>query len=121
MTTARRLKKNTHWRGLMAERAAAWFLRLKGWHILERRWLCKQGEVDLIARKGALLIFVEVKFRADFDAALAALTSAQWQRIERAADIYMSRLGREKGFSWRFDAVCVVPWRMPKHIQGAWG
>ena len=113
-------RKNTYWRGLVAERAATWVLRCKGWRILEHRWTCPHGEVDVIARKGALVIFVEVKYRADLQSALDALTVTQWRRIEAAADVYMTRVAKLRACSWRFDAICVTPWALPKHFEGVW-
>ncbi len=115
-----RLKKNTYWRGRIAESVAAWSLRLKGWRILASRWSCRQGEVDLIAKKGSVIIFVEVKFRSDIQRALDALTPAQWRRIDAAADIFMARHVQFNKCSWRFDAICVTPWAWPKHFAGIW-
>ena len=120
MAAAHRLRNNTYGRGLIAEHAAAWLLRFKGWHILEHRWACHQGEVDVIARKGALVIFVEVKYRADVRSGLDALTVAQWRRIEAAAAVYMARSAGLRDCSWRFDAVCVTPWAVPRHFEGVW-
>ncbi|MGC6512197.1 MAG: YraN family protein [Parvibaculales bacterium] len=120
MAALHKKQADTYVRGLAAESLAAWLLRIKGWRILERRWSCHQGEVDVIARKGDLVIFVEVKYRATIQSALDALTRAQWQRIEAAAEVYMTRFAKLPGCSWRFDAVCVTPWAVPRHFEGAW-
>lgn len=120
MAAAHKTQKNTYWRGLMAESVAAWLLRGKGWRILERRWISHQGEVDVIARKGSMVIFVEVKYRSTLQSALDALTVSQWRRIEATADVYMARHLRASNCSWRFDAVCVTPWSFPSHFEGVW-
>lgn len=60
-------------RGRAAERLAAWLLRLKGYRILERRLSTACGEIDLVARRGGVLVFVEVKRRGEPAAALGAL------------------------------------------------
>lgn len=110
-----------HYRtGLWAETKAAWFLRLKGWRILESRWQSGFGEVDIIAKRGRQIIFVEVKARGTFEQALNALTEHQWRRIESAADIYMARRKALAHCSWRFDAVCVMPAALPKHFEAIW-
>src|SRR5690606_797752 len=76
-------------RGRVAETAAVLRLRLAGWRILARRWRVPVGEVDLIARRGAILAFVEVKARRDLADALSAVTPAQQDRIARAAAAYL--------------------------------
>ena len=62
-------------RGRKAESLAAWWLRLKGWRILARRTRVPGGEVDLIAKRGRIVAFVEVKLRSTADAAAWALVS----------------------------------------------
>ena len=75
--------------GISAESRAAAFLVAKGFRILARRWRSPAGEIDIVARRKHLLIFVEVKARADFDAAAEAVSLRQQQRIvafRRAGD-----------------------------------
>lgn len=57
-TPEQRRKAETQ--GRRGERIAGWWLRLKGWNILDRRVRTPAGEVDLVARKGNLVAFVEV-------------------------------------------------------------
>ena len=71
-------------RGKSAELLCLWHLRLKGYRILARRYKTPMGEIDLIARRGDTVAAIEVKARADFDRAGAAITHRQQQRIMRA-------------------------------------
>jgi len=116
-------KKAYHW-GHMAEFLAAGYLMLKGYRIIQRRYKCKLGEVDIIASKGDMLAFVEVKARRNMVSALESLSFNQRQRIIRAADWYMAS-GQKRGnvnkdFQCRFDLVALVPWRWPAHMKNAW-
>src|SRR5690349_24078713 len=72
--------------GISAESRAAMFLVAKGFRILARRWRSPVGEIDIIARRRTLLIFVEVKARANLDDAAWSVTERQRQRIAAAAE-----------------------------------
>jgi putative endonuclease len=100
--------------GRRAERVAAWWLRLKGWHILAIRARTPVGEVDLVARRRHILAFVEVKARATRAEAAIALDDYRLRRVARAAQALLPRYGRD-GDVMRFDAVYIVPWRLPDH------
>lgn len=107
--------------GRSAETIAAWLLRLKGFRILAQRYATPVGEIDLIARRGELLVFVEVKRRAALGTATEALLPRQQQRVARAAAIFLQQGGRRaSSASCRFDVVAVAPWRWPLHIEDAW-
>jgi len=115
-----RRPRRAAWRfGLDAEAMAAWRLRLKGYRILARRFRCPQGEIDLVARRGRTLAFVEVKARArDADAEL--ITSRQRRRIERAASVFLQRHPALATLELRFDAVRVEGTGRFHHLPGAW-
>ena len=100
--------------GRRAERLAAWWLRLKGWHILAVRARTPVGEVDLIARRGRVLAFVEVKARATRAEAAIALDDYRLRRVARAAEALLPRYMRA-GDIVRIDAMFVTPWRLPDH------
>lgn len=122
--TAKKKKKAYLW-GQGAERLSALLLRVKGYRILARRFKCKSGEIDLIARKGNTLCFVEVKARASRSQALHALSRKQRQRIIRAAEWYLARnmpdgQGNSSGLACRFDIIAVEPWCLPTHVKDAW-
>ncbi|MBM3643339.1 MAG: YraN family protein [Alphaproteobacteria bacterium] len=106
-------------RGRLAEWRAAWRLRLAGYRILARRFRTRAGEIDLVARKGRLLAFVEVKARADRARAAEAVGEAQMRRIARAAELFMARHPRYAECSVRFDAV-LVDGLWPEHIRDIW-
>ncbi|MBL8696874.1 MAG: YraN family protein [Alphaproteobacteria bacterium] len=107
-------------RGRRAETAAAWLLRLKGFRILARDLRYRLGEIDLVARRGSLLVFVEVKARADFEVAAEALKPRQRQRIARAARAYLGPRPELQGLAQRFDAVLVGGRGWPRHVPDAW-
>ncbi len=111
------LRRRAYWQGHVAEIIAAMLLRLKGWQILARRWQSGQGEVDLIARRGRVVIFVEVKYRKTLAQGREAISETQWRRIEAAADIFMARQPALRHCSWRFDAICVTAFWRPHHFQ----
>ena len=112
-------RRRAYLRGLGAEGRARLWLRLKGYAILARRYRTPLGEIDIIARKGRVLCFIEVKARASLDLARAAIGPAQQQRILRAAAFWIGRNRRYAEFDMRFDAVLVAPGRWPRHIAGA--
>lgn len=102
--------------GLDAETRAAWMLRLKFWRILDRRWKCSSGEIDLVAHRGRTLVFVEVKARNDVATAIDAVTPRARTRIAAAADHWVARHPFYAEHDRRFDLVAVVPRRWPKHF-----
>ncbi len=105
--------------GLRAETIAALFLQLKGYRILARRYSIAGGEIDLIARKFDSIVFVEVKTRPDVMAALTAIDPAKCRRISRAAAHWLAANPWAARLNLRGDAVCLVPWRWPRHAIAA--
>jgi len=103
-------------RGRRAETLAAWFLRLKGYRILARRFRTPAGEIDLIARRGRTIVFVEVKQRGDDASAIAAVTAETRRRIARAAAVWVSRHPLAAAFDQRFDVIVALPGRLPRHL-----
>jgi putative endonuclease len=106
-------------RGRGAETLACWYLRLHGWRILARRAKVHGGEVDIIARRGKMLAFVEVKGRATRDAAAFALDDWRLRRVVTAAQQLAPRFMRE-GDDVRIDALFIVPRRWPIHLANVW-
>ena len=104
-------------RGRGAETLAGWYLRLKGWRILARRARVPGGEVDIVARRGRMLAFVEVKARASEDAAASSLDHYRLRRVaaERLAPRYLC-----DGDDVRIDAMFVIPRRLPRHLPNVW-
>jgi putative endonuclease len=106
--------------GRWAEWRCVWRLRLAGYRVLARRLRLPAGEIDIVARRGALLAFVEVKARRRAADAAFALTETQWRRIARAAEIYVARRPRLAACAMRFDAMLVTPRGWPTHVVDAW-
>jgi putative endonuclease len=106
--------------GRTAEIVAAILLQIKGYRVVARRFRGYRGEVDLIARRGAVLAFVEVKRRPDLSAAVEAVTVRQRRRIAAAAEEFVAARPRLSQLGIRFDAVLVAPRRLPRHLVDAW-
>jgi putative endonuclease len=110
-------------RGRMAETLCVWSLRLRGWRILARRLVGKRGlgigEIDIVARRGKVIAFIEVKARTTAEAALEAVTAPQRARIARAAEIFIARFPGHEDCSFRFD-VMTLSGVFPVHIADAW-
>lgn len=113
--------KRDAWRyGRFAETLAAWHLRLRGWRIVARGFRTHAGEIDIVARRGRVLAFVEVKARRDLDTAAEALRARQTGRIARAAGAFLQARPGLGGCDVRFDVMLVRPWRLPRHVADAW-
>ena len=112
-------RRKAHALGLSAESRAAWYLRLTGWRILQRRYKPKAGEIDLIAKKRKTVAFVEVKARKTREAAMDAVTPASQKRIARAAKIFVSEHPKAGFFTLRFDVIIIRPWTLPERIENA--
>ncbi|MCK6417355.1 MAG: YraN family protein, partial [Alphaproteobacteria bacterium] len=91
--------------GLWMERAAAAYLRLKGYKILAVRYKTPVGEIDIIARKGRTLVAVEVKHRQNIMNALNAVSRTNQMRIERALRHFITRYPRYSRDTIRFDVI----------------
>jgi putative endonuclease len=105
--------------GISAESRAAALLVAKGFRILARRWKSSVGEIDIVARRRSLLLFVEVKARNNLDEAAESVTPRQRQRIAAAAEAWLATYPDDSVKDIRFDAVLVAPGKIPKHIPGA--
>ena len=105
--------------GLSAESRAAAFLIAKGFRILARRFRTPLGEIDIVARRRGVLVFVEVKARDSFDAAAEAIGKRQQSRIIAAAQLWLASHPEDAMRDMRFDVVLVVPGRLPRHVQAA--
>lgn len=103
-------------RGRRAEAIAAWYLRLKLYRILARRYRTPAGEIDLVLRRGKTIVFVEVKHRPDAETAIVAVTATGRKRIARAAALWLAANPGAAGFDQRFDVVVARPGRLPRHL-----
>jgi putative endonuclease len=116
----RRSRQAAHAHGHRAETLALWFLRLKGYRLLARRFKSPAGEIDLIMRRGQTTVFIEVKARRTVDEAVLAVTDYQSYRIAEAAAFYTARDNRAAIGFQRFDIVSVPSYLWPTHIKNAY-
>lgn len=116
-------KKKTYDKGLRSEKAAAFWLRLKGYRILNARYKTPVGEIDLIIQRNNVIAFVEVKARPTSGQALESITPMMRGRIERAASYYMAK-HKVDDMALRFDVVVVCPGILGivtiQHLDNAW-
>src|SRR5438105_1519738 len=105
--------------GLSAESRAAAYLIAKGYRIVARRFRSAVGEIDIVARRRRILVFVEVKARDRLDDAAEAVTERQRRRIIAAAEAWLASHPDHGQLDMRFDAVLVAPGRLPRHLPAA--
>ena len=122
MTAAREAAER---RGRLAESAAALWLIMKGYRIVDRRLRGRQGEIDLVAwhrtpSPHGTLCFVEVKWRPTLDQAAEAVNARQRERLARASLEFLQRRPAYAQAAVRFDAVLLAPQSWPRHIRDAW-
>lgn len=102
------MKKNNLKTGQIGEQAAAKFLKEKGYKIIDQNFRTRFGEIDLIAKKNQVLVFVEVKAR------MGNLGKPEWQitarkinRVQKMAKVYLAKKQPDYD-NLRIDAVCIV-------------
>src|SRR6201992_1875364 len=105
--------------GLSAEARAAAYLMAKGYRILAKRFRTPVGEIDLVARRRNVVVFVEVKARATLDDAAYAVTPRQQRRIIDAAQTWLMAHPEHAEFDMRFDAMLIAPRHLPRHLLSA--
>ena len=105
---------NSYKTGLRAEFIARMFLRFRGYKILCNRYVTgkntNRAEIDIIARRGNAIVFIEVKSRPTLDAGWKAITTHQAARLRCAAETYLMK--RQWRGSVRFDVIIVCGWRV---------
>lgn len=113
-------QRNSYSYGLLAETLAALFLMAKGYKILARRYKTPVGEVDLIAKRGRIVAFIEVKARGNLAAALECVTPSMKNRIGRAGLYFLSSNPKLAGCDMRFDLIALAPPFYVRHLDNAW-
>lgn len=104
--------------GRRGETLAAWYLRLHGWRIVARRVRTPRGEIDLVARRGRTVCFVEVKWRRNARDLDLAIDLWRLRRVEAAAEAVAARFARP-GDDIRIDVLLLSPRRWPRRIENA--
>lgn len=115
----RRKRQRAERRGHLSEYLAALYLAFKGYRILAFRYRTRLGEIDIIARKKALIVFVEVKARSRQAEAIDAVGYDAQRRIRAASDIWLSKRKDTHLLSCRYDIVAITPGSFPRHVQDA--
>lgn len=110
--------------GKLAEFMAMIYLLCKGYLPIAKNYVTGRGthagEVDLIVKKGRMIVFVEVKKRGDLERAAYAITEKQKQRIIRGAEVFLKKHPRYDDCAVRFDAVLVEFPLNIRHLPHAW-
>lgn len=112
------MKWTSYRKGIWAEYLASLLLLIKGYSIQARRYRTPWGEIDLIAKRGKTLAFIEVKRRQVYRQGLEAITLSQRNRIERSGQAYVASVKIDCNII-RFDVMIVTPWRL-YHLKDAW-
>lgn len=111
-------RKAYRW-GHLAEYCAALYLFAKGYRILAIRHRTRLGEIDVIARKGDLVVFVEVKARTDERLAVDAVGFMTQRRIRAASDLWLAKRADHARLSQRYDIIAILFGRLPRHFPDA--
>jgi len=112
-------RRARHRGGLRAETIAALWLRAKFYAILDRRYHIRGGEIDIVARRGRTIAFVEVKARASLEEAMISITEEKRRRISRAASKWLASNPWAADHVLRGDAIFIAPKRLPLHMEAA--
>ncbi|MBR1734164.1 MAG: YraN family protein [Alphaproteobacteria bacterium] len=108
---------HTKYKGILGEIIATFYLRLKGFKIIEHRFKTYCGEIDIIATKNDLVVFVEVKARKTKDECFIAIRDKQLKRIQRASQIFLGYHPKFANYFIRYDVVLISDWAIPIHIE----
>lgn len=95
-------------------------LSIKGYRILARRYAADGGEIDIVARRGSVVAFVEVKARPGLEEAAVAIDATKRRRISQAARAWLTRNPWAMSATLRGDAVFIAPRRLPRHLPAAY-
>lgn len=106
--------------GRRAEWLAALYMRCKGFRVVARDIRLPGGEIDLVLRRGRLLVLLEIKARAGNELLEEAIGDRQWRRIAAAAEQFCARRPGYAELDRRFDALFLARGRWPVHRADAW-
>lgn len=112
-------KTSNYAKGVLAEATAEILLRTQGYSILARRFKTPSGEIDLVARRGSRVAFIEVKRRATIDDAAEAVTRKLRGRVRHAAELWLQDHEDDPTVDPAFDVVLMAPGQWPVHMTDA--
>ena len=115
----KRKVRNTYKKGLRAELISKIWLQLQGYSIKEQRYKTPVGEIDLIAKKGRHIAFIEIKYRKTREEAAFAISDHQKKRINKAALFWLAKNSNLTYETLSFDVILIAPFRLPYHIKNA--
>jgi putative endonuclease len=100
---------NTTQIGAWAEEIAWQHIQQQGWQLVERNFFCKGGELDIIARKGQILAFIEVKYRKRqiMGGAIASLSRTKQRYLIHSAKVFLQRFPSLSNLDCRFDLIAI--------------
>lgn len=114
---------NNYVAGIFAEFLAKLYLRLLCYKIIKSRYSAVRGscagEIDIVAKRGKILVFVEVKKRRTIDLAKESIFFKQQMRIRKSAESFLAKYPRYIGYDVRFDAICFDRWFRFKYLRNA--
>jgi len=113
-------RKNAYRKGLCAETLASMYFAAKGYQIIERRYKTRYGEIDILVRKGNMLVAVEVKSRQSIEDALYALKPKARERIQNSLLHFIAENPSYNDFDLRFDLFAHVKGFSFQHLDNAW-
>jgi putative endonuclease len=105
--------------GRAGEGRAALWMQLQGWRVLDRRRRTPLGEIDLVCRRGNVIAFVEVKWRARAGELDHAIDEFRLARVAAAAEAVAHEYANG-GEDLRIDVILLAPGAIPRHIVNAW-
>lgn len=120
MPSTKKAKIKSYKFGIVAEYIVILYLTFKFYKIIHSRYRSKAGEIDIIAQKGRLIIFIEVKARKNKRGIFEVLSKSQQQRIIRSSELFMAQNRKFTGYDMRFDLIVITPGLFIKHIKNAW-
>ena len=110
-------RKRAYLKGHLAEWVARALLCMKGYRILAARHRTPFGEIDIVAKRGTMIVGVEVKKRTSQILAQETLAAQGSDRMGRALSFYLTRHRQYATHNTRLDGICVGAWFIPRHFQ----
>lgn len=109
--------RRDEFRGYFGEFVAIILLWCKGYRILKHRYKWSGGEIDIIAKRGNKISFVEVKTRKSEEKCHIAINPRQLNRIRRTSQLFLKQNPKYSNYDFSYDVILVANWSFPKHIE----
>ena len=109
--------RKSEFRGYFGEFVAILLLLCKGYRILKHRYKLSGGEIDIIAKRGNKISFVEVKTRKSEEKCQIAITPWQLHRIRNASQFFLKNHPKYLSCDLNYDVILVADWHLPRHIE----